>query len=196
MLLDRTLRMSFRNFSTLFLLVATVTVPLHLAHAVAFRSVLALRELHPAIEAFPKSKQIRGVGRADLAAARRAGLAVTVAELALVPFLVGAAGRALAHDARGEVPTVTGSWAGLGDVREMWRAITSQPAAAAAVAAVALLVWWTARAAGLVTTEVAPDSVAFAGVGLLEGLARALGGFLLVGGLAGLARSPKASEVT
>jgi hypothetical protein len=197
MLLDRALRSTFRNFSTLFLLVAVVAVPLHLGHAVAFRSVLAVRELHPDVEDFGERKRVRGVGREDLAAARRADLLLAPLELALLPFLVGAARRTLEADQAGEVPTVFGA---LGRVRGSWRGgVPALAGAARETLALVLFAFgagWVVRAIGLLLSEPLPPAIAFAGVGLAEGLARGFGGALLVGGLAGIAvaRGPAAED--
>jgi hypothetical protein len=196
MLLDRALRATFRNFSTVFLLLAIVTLPLHLAHAVAFHSVIALRELHPTIEEFPRAKQIRGVGREDIAAARRAALAVTALELALAPLLVGAARRALAADERGQVPTVTSAWRGVGRAPGSAGALARRAPTSAAVVGLGLAAWGLARAAGAIVIEPLPEGLAFAGVGLVDGLARALGGSLALGGLAAVALEGAAAEAT
>ncbi|HEX2234755.1 MAG TPA: hypothetical protein VHK89_00625 [Actinomycetota bacterium] len=187
MLLDGALRATFRNLSTLFLLVAVVAVPLHLAHAYVFRSVIEMRELRPDIETFGPHKLIRGVGRRDFDAARRSAWGLTALELALVPLLARAARRALEVDEGGGIPTA------LGSLREMRRApgvlgaLRRSSREGVAIAVLALVVWWLARTVGLILSEAVPDPVSFAPVGLVEGAARALGGALLVGGWAGLA---------
>jgi hypothetical protein len=190
--LDGALRATFRNFSTLFLLVAVVAVPLHLAHSYAFRSVIEMRELRPDIETFGPHKLVKGVGRRDFDAARRTGWALTALELALIPVLARAARRALEVDESGGVPTV------LGALRESPRgagvlgALRRAPGYALGLAVLAVVVWWLARTVALVLTEMVPDPLSFAPLGLAEGAARALGGALLVGGLAGLTLGGKA----
>jgi hypothetical protein len=76
--LDDALRATFRNYSTLFLFVAAVAVPLHLAHAYAFRHVLAVSDLHPAIEALDRGEFVRSVGPGALARARTSFLVLSL----------------------------------------------------------------------------------------------------------------------
>jgi hypothetical protein len=179
MLLDAALRATVRNFSTLFLLVAVVTVPLHVGHAYAFRNVIATSELHPAIERWPPQRRVRGVGSGDLRTARVASTIITLLEIALLPLFARAAARVMAVDRRHGVPTVVGAWGG-GPIplREL-RPPTVGPVVVAA--ALALTVGWLARAIGLIVVESLPDGVAFAGRGLNESLARAGGAAFLIG---------------
>ena len=81
MLVDRAFRFVFRNFSTLWLIVATIVFPLHLAHGFAYRDVIAVRELHGAIEHFPAYLKVKGVSAARLSAARTSYAALTAVEL-------------------------------------------------------------------------------------------------------------------
>jgi hypothetical protein len=186
MLLDRALRATVRNYSTLFLLVAVVTVPLEVAHAYVFRRVIAVSELHPAIERFPSHRKVGGVGPRQLGEARVVAAAVTALELLSLPFLARAATRIVEVDRAGGVPTL------LGIVRRTHRTpplrrlrrIPTGPLLAAA--AVGLAVAWLARAVGLVVVEPLPDAAAFAGVGLVDGVARAAGGAFFVGPAASL----------
>ncbi|MFN2490758.1 MAG: hypothetical protein ABR529_13700 [Actinomycetota bacterium] len=180
-MLDGALRATFRNFSTLFLLVALVTVPLHVAHAYFFRQVIAVDELHGAIERFPEGRQVRRVGVEELRDARLGLLGLSLLEVALLPVALSAAQHALATPAD-EVPTVWGAWLG---VRRGAPAGLLPPAAAVPSALVgaglALLVGVMARAVGLLLVESLSDPVAFAGVGLVEGTSRALAGAFLLG---------------
>jgi hypothetical protein len=186
MLLDHALRMTFRNFSTLFLLAALVAAPLHLAHAVAFRSVIALRELHPDIEDFGEHKLVRGVGRSRLEETRRSDLLLSAVELALLPLLLGAARRTLEADARGEVPTALGALRRLPGSLRGWAAARRALPEVVAVAAIGLVVGWLVREIGLVLAEPVPMASAFLAVGLVESVAHATGGALVAGGVAGL----------
>ena len=189
-MLDRALKATFRNFSTLFLLAALVFVPLHVAYAFAFRTVLAVSELHAAIAQFPGPRLVQGVGREQLSNARAWSLCLTLLEVVLLPFLVAAAGRVLAEDARSGVPTVLGALS-----FSSGPALAAPPRehapAAAGGAVIALAVAWLARSVGLLAAEPLPAHLAWAGVGLAEGGARALGGAMLIGTLAFLARRPR-----
>jgi hypothetical protein len=195
-MLDRALRATFRNFSTLFLLAALVFVPLHIAYAFAFRRVLAVSELHRAIAQFPGGRLVQGVGREQLSNAHAWSLGLTLLEAVLLPFLVAAADRVLAEDARSGVPTVLGALS-LAPARLAAPPRDRAPAAAGG-AVVALAVAWLARSVGLLVAEPLPARLAWAGVGLAEGGARALGGAMLIGTLAFLARpqQPAATKDT
>ncbi|CAN5564892.1 hypothetical protein BH24ACT26_BH24ACT26_00730 [soil metagenome] len=190
MVMDQALRATFRNFSTLFLLVAIVTIPLHLAHAFVFRDVIAVGDLHRDIESFPEGRQVQRVGLAELRAARLSFLALTLVELAAVPLFVRAARGAIAAD-ESEVPTVTGAWRGALS-RSTQRPARPAPARAGegrlpmilAAAVLALAIGWLARAVGLVLIEPLDDLRSFAGVGLVEGACRALGGAFFIGPVA------------
>lgn len=110
MSLDRVFRLAFRNLSTLFLLVATVSVPLHVGYAVVFRDVVEVRELHDEIEDFPPQVAVKGVGPDDLGRARAAFAGVVAVELGLILLLTRAAARILDVDEGGGVPTVLDAW--------------------------------------------------------------------------------------
>ncbi|MBA3349071.1 MAG: hypothetical protein H0T12_00805, partial [Actinobacteria bacterium] len=105
-MLNNTLRTVFRNFSTLFLVVAVLVVPVHLAYTLIYKDVAQVEELHPYIENLPRGRQVQGVGRAGLAEARRRFVWVTVAELLLLPLLAGATRRVVAVDVAGGLPGV------------------------------------------------------------------------------------------
>lgn len=110
MLVDRVFRLTFRNFSTLFLLVATVSFPLHLGYGIAFWDVVEVRELHDEIEDFPPQVAVKGVGPDDLRVARGALAGVVAVELALILLLTRAAARTIDVDEAGGVPTVLDGW--------------------------------------------------------------------------------------
>jgi hypothetical protein len=189
MLTDAALRATFRNFSTLFLLVATATVPLHLAHSFVFRDVIAVSELHRDIDVFPERRQVRGVDRAALDNARLALLGLTLIEIAAIPLFVRAARAVVTGDE--DVPTVIGAWRStLGR-----RAASKSPATIAPGIVVcvvfALSVTVLARLVGAVLVEPLPDAQSFVGVGLVDACARALGGAFLSGTVAHLTAAPK-----
>lgn len=182
MFVDAALRSTFRNFSTLFFLVAVITVPLHIAHSYLVRDVIALDDLHPEIEELPEARQVRGVGVDDLRRARVSYVVLSILELALAPLLV----RAARSVVTGEhvVTTVLSAYRGLPDAR---RAVPGRQRlmvwvlVAAAFAAIVAVLF---RAGGLVLIEPLGDEHAFPWVGLVEGTARAVGGAFLVGPLA------------
>src|SRR5918992_399319 len=179
--LDRALRATVRNFSTLFLLVAIFTVPLQMGHAYTWRRVIAVSELHPAIERFPKTRKVRRVGPRALGRARTTYLVLNLLEVALVPLLAGAAARIMVADRRREVPTLMGAWmpGRTSDGSISWRRLSVGSLVVAL--ALAVVVAWLARAIGLLLVEPLPSSSAFVGVGLVEGLCRALGAPFLLG---------------
>jgi hypothetical protein len=181
-MLDLSLRLTFRNFATTFLLVALVTVPLHVGIAFATREVVGVSELHPAIEGFPPLRQVRGVGPPDLDAARRAFFIATVIEIALLPIAVGATKRVLAADDRGRLPGVIDGWAhSLGALTTRSRAGSSGVAEVVAGAALGAAAAYGAYRIGLPFVEAVPGEVRFGPAGLLEGVVRAFGApFLLV----------------
>jgi hypothetical protein len=171
MLVDRALRSAFRNFSTLWLIVAGVTFPLHLAHGYAFRDVVAVTELHGAIERFPPYRQVEGVSAADLADARRWYVVVTAVEILSLPLLGAAAQRALEEEGRGGVPGALRSWAGVARPRPA--AQLRHPAAVAAGAAVSLLIGWLVEVTGRLLLEPAPEQLLWLGGAVVAAGARA-----------------------
>jgi hypothetical protein len=173
MSIDATLRITWRNFATMWLLVAAVTIPLHVGHAFAYRRVIALRELHPAIAQLPANRQVRSIGRADLDDARAALAVIVVIELALLPFMAGATRRALQRDAGGRLPTVVDAWAhSMGS----WRRappVESGVAEAGTGLIVAVATGYLVWGIGAIVSEPVPDSAAWAAVGLVQGLGAA-----------------------
>jgi hypothetical protein len=193
MSLDWTLRFVFRNFATLFLLVALFTVPLHVGRAFAYRRVVGLRELHPAIAELPPDRLVRGVGAADLETAQGALLAVIAIDLALIPLLAGAVRRIAQNEAAGRLPTVADA---LGHSLGAWRSpapISSRTTLLAGVVlafAIATLVYRT----GVIVAEPVPEAVAFSPIGLAEGLAAAAAAPFFLVPLALLPRSAKGRD--
>lgn len=196
MLVDRAVRCTFRNFSTLFLIVAVVTVPLHLAYSTVFKNVIAVSELHAAIEAFPSERQVRSVGRAELASWRSAGIAIAVLEVALLPLLAIATRRAIDVDRAGGIPTVVDAY---GQIRRAGRTALPHPArrdlgGLAVVALIALATGVLARAAGSIVIEPLGDDSAFLGVAVIEATARAAAAPLFLTALAFTAGPAKADS--
>jgi hypothetical protein len=193
--LDRVLSLTWRNFATLFLIVALVTVPLHVGRTFLYRKVLVARELEPDIETFTGGREVRGIGPADLQEARRSLLVVTVIELALLPLAVGAVRRALWLDRRGAPPGVLDAW--VHAPAALFRG-TGAPASSAATVAIGALVGLAAGAMleriGLILSEAFPLYLSFAPIGLTEGTSRALGAIFFLVPLALLGRGPKVNS--
>ncbi|MDQ3753027.1 MAG: hypothetical protein M3333_09105 [Actinomycetota bacterium] len=172
-MLSNVLRVVFRNFSTLFLVVAVLLVPVHLAYTFTYRDVAQVEELHPYIENLPRGRQVQGVGRAVLADARRKFVWVTVAEILLLPLLAGATRRVVAVDGAGGLP---GVW-------DAYRHMLSRQGAPARTAswgsrlitlasgvALALVIGWLVQTIGFLVAEVGPDGARW----LIAGMARAI----------------------
>jgi hypothetical protein len=171
-MLESALQATFRNFSTLFLIVAVVVFPLHLAYGLTFRDEIAVRELHPEISDLPSDRRVRGVGPAEIDRARIAGYAVWLIEIALIPLFVKATRRALDATERGDVATVSAAWKGAFG-RDPRRWVSGGPAAVAVGAVMALLVLLMIEVSGLLLTDMLPDGPRFAGVVVVDTLARA-----------------------
>lgn len=172
-MLDRTLRLALRNYVTLFLFVATFAVAIHVVHLFLFRDVVGLAELHDAIRDFPPQRQVRGVGQRDLAAWRIGNVVVTLAEIALVPFLAKGAARVVEQDERGEVPTVGAALAATMKRGYRWFPSLAEAGPLLVTVAVALVTWWLVRRTGLLLVEPVGRDSAWAAVAVVEGTARA-----------------------
>ena len=109
-MIERAFARTFRNYSTLFLLVAVVVFPLHLVYGFVFRNVIATSDFHEAIQAGPRYRQVRSVGPPQIDHARLVFWVVAAAEAALLPFAIKAATRVFDEDDRGEIPTVPDAW--------------------------------------------------------------------------------------
>lgn len=173
-MLDRAFRDAFRNFSTLFLVVATVAIPIHLAYAFAFRNVIATHEIHPQIREFPNYRQVRSVGPKQLTHASIAFWAITGLEVIVVlPLAVKATRRVLAVEEEGGVATAPDAW------RDAFRktgphtfAPASLPGVAIAVIAAFVLVTLV-EIAFLTAAELVGARNNWATVGTVQGVARA-----------------------
>ena len=183
MLADRALRAAFSNFSTLFLLAATIALPLQLVHGYLFQNVYEVRDLHPVIEQFPNGRRIASVSPRRLQRSRNVATVVWVAEIALLPLVSGAALRVVRTHQEGGVPTALSSWRG---VREIPRLLGARSKLGVVVvgAAAALAVGWLTRIIGLILAEPIPDSWAWFAISGVEGLARAAAAPFLLAALA------------
>ncbi|HET7483056.1 MAG TPA: hypothetical protein VFK89_09365 [Actinomycetota bacterium] len=110
-MVERCYRMTLRNFSTLFVIVAAIVVPLQLAHAFVFKDVIATRGFHDVIESYPRYRLVHGVGRDQLDAATAVGWVIVAIELVLLPLAVRAARRVFEIDGGGGVTTAPDAWA-------------------------------------------------------------------------------------
>jgi hypothetical protein len=175
-MLDRILGATFKNFSTFFLLVAVVTVPLHLAYAFVFDDVIAARDLHAYIVNFPLTRQVGGVGRVQLRNASFGFYVITLVEIALIPVALRAVRQILATDAARGVPTVWGAWSGAfarsSNGSEQAGRVGLLGLAVCTVVAVAI--GWLVQKIGFLVAEPVASSLDWAVVGLTRGVARAL----------------------
>jgi hypothetical protein len=182
MLVDRAFRFAFRNYSTLWLIAATVVFPLHLAHGYVFRDVIAVSELHAAIELFPESRQVARVSAAELEEARRWYAALTAVEIALIPALAGAAIRVLQEDVHGHVPGALRSWAGA--VRPHLRAQFARPGPLVAALVISVAIGWLAEASGRLLVEPVPEGQLWVGGAVVAATARSIAAPFLLATLA------------
>lgn len=192
--LDRVLALTWRNFASLFLIVAIVTVPLHVGRTFMYRKVIAARELEADIESFPEGREVRGIGPDDLDAARRSLVIVTLIELALLPLGVGAVRRALWVDRRARPPGVLDSWAH--SASALWQRRDGPPPSLGAIgggAVIGLAAGFLVERIGLLLAEPFPLYLGFAPIGLIQGVARALGAIFFLVPLALLGPRPKVS---
>ena len=183
-MIERAFARTFRNFSTIFMLVAIVVLPIHLIYAFTFRNVIATSDFHEAIEEMPNYRQVRSVGPPQLDDARLVFWLVTAAELALVPLAVRATRRVFIVDDEGNVPTAPDAW---GRALQRQEGRSFRPGwvvpALAGVAAAGL--------AGILMALIGSSLTGFfsedwrwTGVGLTQALARATAAPLALGPLA------------
>lgn len=190
--LDRVLAVTWRNFATLFLIVAVLTVPLHVGRTFMYRKVIAAREMAPDIAAFPEGREVRGIGPQDLDAERRSLLILTVIELALLPLGVGAVRRALWVDRWEGPPGVLDSWAHSATAL-FQRGGGPAPSVTTILGSAAIGVGggYLLERIGLVVTEPVPLYLGFAPIGLVQGVSRAFGAIFFLVPLALLVSGPK-----
>ena len=191
-MLESALQSTFRNFSTLFLIAAVVVFPLHLAYGLTFRDEIAVRELHPEIAQLPSDRRVSGVGPAEIERARMTGYAVWLVEIALIPLLVKAARRALDATERGDVATIADAWRGaFGRAPRQW--LPGGPVAVAGGVGMAVLVLLMIEVSGLLLTDTLPDGSRFAGIVVVDTLARSSALPFVIAPLA-VSRAPKAAR--
>ncbi len=193
-MLDESLRLTLRNFSTLFLLVATVVLPLHLLYGAAFSEVIGLQELAGEIEEAP----VGAVSSENVDRARIAFWALTALEVALIPLAARATRRVVEVDRGGGVPTVWDAWRkAFGDragARE------NGPGDRGRALAVAILIGLTAgflvERIGSLFLPLVPPEVRFTAVALVDAAARGVGAplLLVVLALSGRARASAPQE--
>lgn len=183
-MIERAFARTFRNLSTIVMIVAVVVLPVHLVYAYTFRNVIATSDFHDQIEAMPNFRQVRSVGPPQLDHARLTFWLITAGELALVPLAVRATRRAFIVDDEGGVPTVTDAW-GLALKRQEGR--TFRPGWIVP----ALVGIGAAAGAGVLIAGIGSSLTGFlsedwrwTGVGLTQALARAGAAPLALGPLA------------
>ena len=191
MLVDAALRSTFRNFFTLFLIVAVWTVPLHIVYSYLFRDVISVADLHPEIETFPEGgRRVHNVGVDDLRRSRWVAIGLGVLELLLVPLWVRAArdvvggGPASIGADVDAVPTVVGAYRSVSVTRPGPSPSLEILRWAVGAGLFALVVGLLVRRAGLLVVAPLPDENSFAWVGLVEGTARGVAGALFIGPVA------------
>lgn len=183
-MIERAFARTFRNLSTIVMIVAVVVLPVHLVYAYTFRNVIATSDFHDQIESMPNFRQVRSVGPPQLDHARVTFWIITVAELALVPLAVRATRRAFIVDDEGGVPTVTDAW-GLALKRQEGRSFRPGwvvPALVGIGAAAGAGVLIAGIGSGL--TGFLSEDWRWTGVGLTQALARAGAAPLALGPLA------------
>ena len=192
-MLERAFSAAFRNFSTLFLMVALFTVPLHVGYTFVFRDVIEVAELHSSIEEFPDYRQVKSVGPDQLRTARLAYLGLSALELALLlPLLARATGRVLEVADRGGVPTIPGALRSVvGRGRGTAMGLMGILPSVAVAALLALAIGWLFERAGLQLVEAVPDDAAWTLVGVIQGTARALAAPFLLVAIAPIATAAK-----
>lgn len=181
-MLDRGLRSTFRNFATLFFVVAAVVVPLNLVNTYIFKDVERVREVEHQIRGL-ETETILGVDARRLDEAERARTLVLIVELLLIPALLGASRKVLDNDAQGRLPTASSALA-VGFVRPRIAPLFKNPGLTLSALLLAGVVWFLVRGIGSVVAEALYDEAAWAGVGLFRGLAVAIAAPFLLGPIA------------
>ena len=198
MLTDRALRATFRNFSTLFLLSAFVTVTAHLVYGFIFRDVLEVDELHRFVKGLTPGRTVNGVGRSDLDSAVQWSKAVIAVEILLLPLLIGAARRIVDRDEKGEVPTVIDSLRHpRSGTKLSFKFNGRELGTLLAGVILGVVTWLLASQLGLLIAEPLPDPWNFLSFSLAYGVSEALGLAFFLGALvtAGLSASRRRSGV-
>ena len=204
MLLDKAFSTTLKNFSTFFLVVASITVPLHVAYSFYFRDVLALSDIHEAIGQLPPAQPVGGVTAEGLERARLAYLGLCALEVASLPLLWRATSRVIALDRAGRLPSALRAWLPT-KIRDRpnqpqscgerlgagTRVVTVFSALAFSVA-----VWFLAERIGLLLIELVPNHFLFMGLALVRSVSLALAApFPLVAAIVALRSSGVSSTV-
>ena len=175
-MLDRALRLTFRNFPTLFLMVAAISVPVASIYCFIFRNAIAVHELHDTILTFPGKRQVAGVGRETLLISRWVGWGLVLLGIAMTPYLVRAARRVLERDASGELPTVSDALREKpATIPRLKDTIKARSGVLIAGAVVGLAVGILTLLVGLAAAGFLSSGRLWAGVGLARGIAWAMG---------------------
>ena len=174
LLLERAWQATARHLATLFLMIAVVTVPLHVVYGFLFQDTIAVRALHTSIERLPPGTSVQGVNDDDIVTARRVHLALGLVELALLPLFVGATRRVLeVGESEGDLPAIADA---LRHSPSRIRPLGPVPVAPFVAAVLfAALVTILAQWIGRTLAEPLSNEVAFVGRAVAEGAARALG---------------------
>ena len=197
-MLDRAFAAAFRSFSTLFLVVAVVTIPLHLVYSFTFRNVIATTEIHGEIERFPNYRQVRSVGPRELRDAAIGSWILTGLELALVPLGVRAVRRVIEVADAGGVATVPDAWRTALSQRASPAPSSTQDLPAAAIGVVvALVVGFLLGRIGAVLVEPLTPDFSWVGHGAAGAIARAAAAPFALTAIAALAKGhpPPAPKV-
>lgn len=187
-MLGRALDIAFKNLATLFCVCAVIFLPLNLAHALAFRNVLAVSELRADIAAFPEGRKVRNVGTAELRNERASGVALMIVEAGLLVIVFGAARRVIDVEAEGDVATVPDA---LGNAFTGLRAAIPDPQVVLGGVAVGVVAGWLTLSIGYRITEVIGSDAAYLGIGLSRGVAASLAGAVIAGTAAASHRPAK-----
>ncbi|MFP5297595.1 MAG: hypothetical protein ACLGHL_01230 [Actinomycetota bacterium] len=181
-MLDRAFRTTFENLSTLFLVIAVVAVPLHLAHSYWFKEVIEVADLHDEIESFPPDRTVRDVGASDLRAYQTSLAVLAAAEVALLMLLVRPTRRVLTDAEAGRVPTATRAWrTGFSGGGGYVSALARRPGPVLAAAVIAAVIGFLAEQVGLLAAQPLGDQRAWVGLAMAQSLARSLAApFVLV----------------
>lgn len=172
--LDRTLRATFDNLSTLFLVVFGILFPLHLIYGWIFQDVFAVRELHAAIAEFPATRQVRGVGQTDVEQARLWFWILIAIEIALLPLILRACRAVIDQDNRGEVTSAPAAWRAIRGPRSE-RTTRSSNAVVVPAFVIAVVIAALAEITLRMTADFLPDTFAFAALALASAAGRSLG---------------------
>jgi hypothetical protein len=185
-MLDRAVALTLRNLSTLFLLGAIVFVPLHLAHAFAFRNVLSVADIRGDISEFPEGKKVRNVGTEELGDERSTLLVLLLVEAGISVLLVGGARRVVEIDDGDGVPTVTDAWSHALPLLQTVPVSARSSGPLLVCGSIGVLAAFLIYRIGALATELLGDDKAFVGVGLSRGAAVALFVTFVIGPVAAL----------